>query len=114
MFCNRRFVGLSCAGLLLALLVGGCGANPIGVPRGASIHAQGDHPVWTAFRPGTVYVYDATSGSTVYQGHVDANQDVSVDPVANDVTIDGQPVEANRLTRGHHYQIFFEPAAARG
>jgi hypothetical protein len=92
----------------VAVLAVGCGHNPIGVPQEARLHAQSDHPAWTSARPGTVYVHDATSGGIVYQGRLDMGQDISVDPAGNQITVDGQPVQTNRLTKGHQYQIFFE------
>lgn len=107
MVLHRNFCGLACAGLLISLLAG-CGHNPLGVPQEARIHAQSDHPAWTSSRPGTVYVHDATTGGVVYQGHIEAGQDISVDPAGNQITIDGQPVQTNRLTKGHQYQIYFE------
>ena len=105
---KRTCRGLACAGLLIAILSAGCGHNPLGVPQAARLHAQSDHPAWTSSRPGTVYVHDATSGGIVYTGHLDAGQDISVDPAANEITVDGQPVQTNRLTKAHQYQIYFE------
>ena len=103
-----RTCGFACIGVLIAILSCGCGNNPLGVPQEARLHAKSDHPAWTSSRAGTVYVYDASSGGVVYQGHVDAEQDISVDPAGNQITIDGQPVQTNRLIKGHQYQIYFE------
>jgi hypothetical protein len=102
---------LSLAGLLLPALLCGCG-NPIGIPQHAVAHAQSQHPAWTTSRPGTVYVYDSTSVRIVYTGHLEASQDISVDPIANEITVDGQPVQTNTLDKGHTYQIYFEQAPA--
>lgn len=102
---------LCLASLLLPVLVCGCG-NPIGVPSHAVAHAQSQHPAWTTSRPGTVYVYDSTAGRVVYTGHLDASQDISVDPVGNEITVDGQPVQTNTLDKRHTYQIYFEQAPA--
>ena len=104
----KRTFRWACACLLVAILCAGCGHNPVGVPQAARLHANSDHPAWTSSRPGTVYVHDATSGGIVYTGHLDTGQDISVDPAANEITVGGQPVQTNRLTKGHQYQIYFE------
>lgn len=108
---NRQCCGLALAGLLLPILLCGC-HNPIGIPQHATAYAQSQHPAWTSSRPGTVYVYDSSAGRIVYQGHLEALQDISVDPAGNQITIDGQPVQSNTLDKGHTYQIYFEPAPA--
>lgn len=108
---NRPCRRLRFAALVLPIVLCGC-QNPIGIPRHAAAHAQSRHPAWTSSRPGTVYVYDSTAGHVVYQGHLEPLQDISVDPIGNEITVDGQPVQTNTLDKGHTYQIYFEPAPA--
>ena len=97
-------------GLFVSIALCGC-TQIVGIPSTAVSHAKSNHPAWTTGRPGTAWVYDASSHSVVYSGHLAAGQDISVDSIANDITIDGTPVRTNVLERSHEYEIFFQQDA---
>ena len=96
----------------LPLLICGCG-HPFGVPGNARLCSQGAHPGCTARAAGRVWVYDQTANRMVYDGAVSSEQDLSVDPVGNQITVDGKPAVANALEPRHKYQIYFAPAAGK-
>lgn len=107
MFRNLSRTLIASAALFLAMILSGCAGNPPGVPASAVHHATGAHPAWTTAHAGTAYVFDATDHRLIYQAHLNVDQDVSVDPIANQITVDGVPVQVNTLRRDHSYQIYF-------
>jgi len=110
MIALKRLAIPSISAILLVVLLLGCGGKPLGVPGDAQLCSQGDHPGCTAPQPGGVWVYDRTGKHFVYQGALSAEQDLSVDPAANQVTVDGNPVATGGLQAGHSYEIYFAPS----
>ncbi|HXE52013.1 MAG TPA: hypothetical protein VN541_03315 [Tepidisphaeraceae bacterium] len=103
-FC-RVAILITCGAMLLA------GCAPMGVPYSAKICSQGQHPGCTSSGPGSFWVYDKTARAMVANGSVDANQDISVDPAGNHVTVDGNPIPTSHaLDAGHDYVIYFQQA----
>lgn len=108
----RRKLGIGVAiAVGLGLLVCGCASLPAGVPAGAKACANGAHPGCTSPSRGMVYVVDKTSGTLVYSGRIEGNQDVSVDPAGGQVTVDGSPVPSSPVARGHEFEIYFDPTS---
>jgi len=101
-------------GGLLAIALLGCNSqHPFDIPANARLAADGAHAAATADQTGKAFVYDQTAHRLIWSGSVGAGQDVSADPVADDITVDSTPVVTGSLNSRHRYQIWFEPAAAR-
>ena len=100
-------VGILSAVLAIAAAwAGGCGAP--GVKFGSRDLAHGKGVV-SAVAPdsGTVYVVDATDRKNLYTGRVRGGDDISVNPGAGLVQINGLNAAEQSLKANHEYQILF-------
>ena len=106
--CQRVTSGL--AALLLAATVGCQGRNSI--PSGARLEQEGANGLsYTAQSPGTVYVLDATSNKKVFEGHMNAGDQIVVQPSLGVIVLAGNNADLkDTLQPDHKYQIFFDPS----
>ena len=99
--------------LLLALgmlVLAGCESDRMAnIPPGAAVMASGNSQVtYTATQPGTFWVYDVNNDRIVYSGSLAGNQNVLVDPSANQITVDGRVVFDKGLNGGDQLRIYFQ------
>jgi len=81
--------------------------RPTDVPAGAVKRAEGSDRIdFVATADGTIWVADMTTARTVYTGRVLTNDHFSLDPSANRLTLNGEPVRTPELAHDH-YAIFF-------
>ena len=59
-----------------------------------------------AARDGTVWIADITTGHTIYTGRILANDRVTLDPSANVLTLNGQPIQTPQLAQDR-YAVYF-------
>jgi hypothetical protein len=82
------------------------------LPRRLRVGSSGQHSprrFGDVFR--TIWVYDVNSDRIIYSGGLAGNQSVSVDPVANQITVDGRIVFDKGLNNGDQVRIYFQPTA---
>jgi hypothetical protein len=99
--------------LALALFqLGGCGPERhMAIPAAAMMVQEGaTRLAYTTDRAGTLYVHDKKENRLVYSGEADGVREIIVDPVRNEVTVDGELVQDKNLVRGHTHTIYFEPS----
>jgi hypothetical protein len=107
---TRSIVFPASVAMFLVILLG-CAADRDQIPPNATPVSSGNGQVtYTATTPGTVWVYDAGSDRIVYSGPLGMNQVISIDPQANQVTIDGRIVFDKGLHSNLH-KIFFLASA---
>ena len=93
----------------------GCASEgPRGLPGGSALVAEGGGPlVFTAPDKGTLYVYDPRAHHVVFQCAVEKGQRLEIDPIGNQVTLDGRQVSTSALHSNVSYQIFMKVAEQR-
>ena len=92
-----------------------CASEPLNIPNNAQEMAAGNgHISFTATEPGDVLIEDATNSSVAYRSHLNAGDTISVDPSANQVTMNSTVVENDSLHNGDQYRILFSPATDLG
>jgi hypothetical protein len=91
----------------------GCESDRVAnIPPGASVMSSGNQQLtYSATQTGTIWVYDVNSDRIIYSGGLAGNQSVSVDPVANQITVDGRIVFEKGLNNGDQVRIYFQPTA---
>ena len=122
MTCSCRTRG----GLVLALFVpavlaaaAGCqssgektggGVLRAGLPPKAEMVQEGSNQiVYSADRPGRIYLYDVTRDQVVERYQVRPGQRFAVDAAAGRATLAGNEVSTGKLKAGDTYQIYFLP-----
>lgn len=100
---------LSAIGLFI---LAGCESDRMAnIPPGATISASGNAQLtFTAPQTGTIWVYDVNNDRIVYSGSLAGNQSVSVDPVANQITVEGRVVMDKGMNNGDQLRIYFQAA----
>ena len=66
------------------------------------------------FRPdrsGMVYVKDTDGGRLIWSGRVARDQRVTLDPVTNTISLDGQRLMDGVMSPNHRYRIYFDDEA---
>jgi hypothetical protein len=95
------------------MLAAGCANNnrPADVPSSAIYGTGGpDRLVYVAPASGTLYISDRNDTALLYSGPVLAGDHVVVDPGANRVSINDQPVVNENVNREDH-RIYLQPGA---
>jgi hypothetical protein len=94
---------------MLALGVAACEpSHPSTIPGSAQMLDSGDKNVVHTFEMrGTAYVYDQQAHHLVWSGHIRKGQQVKVDPMKNEITVDGTVVSKGVLLPYHSEQIWF-------
>jgi hypothetical protein len=92
------------------LVLAGCeGDRLANIPPSATLSASGNAQLtYTAPTVGTFWVYDVNSDRIVYTGSLGANQSVSVDPVGNQIMVEGRVVFDKGMNNGDQQRIYFE------
>ncbi len=115
MFCKRWSIShtFCIAGGLSVMLLAGCANNnrPADVPSSAIFEAGGpDRLVYVAPTSGTLYISDRNGTALLYSGPVLSGDHIVVDPAANRVSINDQPVVSENVYRENH-RIYLQPGA---
>jgi hypothetical protein len=97
------------AGAILFGVAGCAHDHSKDIPADAVMMSEGTGAVASrSSNDGTVYVYDASDDRIIYQGAVEKNQLVSLDPDKNRLVIDGKTVTEKGINGGHRHKIFFD------
>src|SRR6476661_7450206 len=90
----RKIVLTSAAGAMLALGVTACeNQHPDTVPGSAQLMQAGNRDVvFTAPQRGMAFVYDKQANHLIWSGEVSKGKQIKVDPMKNEVTVDGMVV----------------------
>ncbi|MDB5299051.1 MAG: hypothetical protein JWO87_714 [Phycisphaerales bacterium] len=59
-------------------------------------------------RNGTLYVYDTDDNRLIWSGRVERDQRFTLDPAANNVSLDGQRVVDRSMSPRHSYRLYFD------
>ena len=104
---NVAFAMLGSVGLCLVAV--GCAAERHeAIPASAKLVAKGQTDVtYRAARPGTVYVYDRSTGEMVYSGRVSENDVVAVDAMKDRVVLNNTPVNEKKIKDFDEIKIYF-------
>ena len=96
----------------LCLAAVGCAAEKHeAIPGDAKLVAKGQTDVvYRAAQPGTVYVYDRSTGEMVYSGRVRENDVVAVDAMKDRVVLNSTPVNEKKIKDFYEIKIYFEQA----
>jgi hypothetical protein len=100
-----------CLATALGMALIGCQQDRMSnIPSDAQMVSSGNSSIsYTAASDGRIWVYDVAKDRIVYGGAVGMNQTVLVDPVANQITVNGQDVHDKDLANGTQYRVFFLP-----
>jgi hypothetical protein len=102
------------ATLLIALLVTGCSSGLKAIPGDALLMQQSRGKfTFTATEDGALYLRDQSKDRIVYQGRIKRGQQLQVDSVADQLTLDGQRLKSTELRPDATYQIFVKPGEMR-
>ena len=105
---NVAFALLGSVGLCLAAT--GCAAERHqAIPASAKLVSKGQTEVtYRASQPGTVWVYDRSTGEMVYSGKVRENDVIAVDAMKDRVVLNSTPVNEKKIKDFDEIKIYFE------
>jgi hypothetical protein len=93
-------------------MFGGCAApqGPV-IPSNATMMSQGNNgPVsFRATEPGRVFIKDDWNGVTLYSTDVSRSDLIEVNPVDDEIRLNGRTASEYAMDDNHLYQIYFEP-----
>jgi len=112
----RKIVLTSAAGAMLALGVTACeNQHPDTVPGSAQLMQAGNRDVvFTAPQRGMAFVYDKQANHLIWSGEVSKGKQIKVDPMKNEVTVDGMVVAKGTVQPYHDEQVWFQAANGTG
>jgi hypothetical protein len=119
MMSTVRHLVIPTVGLLLVFLVVGCARQQrMTYPAGAVLASEGTGRLaYTAPADGEVHIYDSRREELVYTSRVKEGDSIVLDPNADQIVVDGRPVQRHGLRRGTTHQIYFveerEPRVVR-
>jgi hypothetical protein len=100
------------ATLGFALMFGGCAApqGPV-IPSSATLMSQGNNGAvtWRATESGRAYIRDDFNGVTLYSTELNRGEMIEVNPVDDEIRVNGRTASEYAMDDHHHYQIYFEP-----
>ena len=104
------------AALLLTLALTGCtvtGDDPVtelGVERGAVVVEEGAGRLsHEADANGRVWIYDKDDDRLVYEGRMTRNEEITLDPRDNRLTLNGKRITERDFKSNHMHRIYFKP-----
>ncbi len=102
-------------GLGLTFGAVGCADRYHEVPTDAVVLREGKHALSaTANHAGTIYVLDDSRHKMIYSGPVNKGDDVSIDPTADRITVNGKTVTQQELDNDHKFKILMDEKMVNG
>ncbi len=112
MIYSHRFAAAALGGLFLTLGIAGCEhERPESLSGGSVMAVEGNRNLnYTAPNDGTVTVYDTHRDQVIYSGKIMKGQNLMVDTMNDQITIDGQKVAEKVVAGGDQHRVFFSPS----
>lgn len=92
------------------------GVTGTGGPLPATARIFGEGVGELTFRPrdpGIFYLYNVDTGRVVLTQYLDANQQITINPARQTVTLEGFPAQERALSRTHTHRMYFDRIGGR-
>ena len=112
----RKIVMTSAAGIMLALGVAACeNQHPENVPGSAQkMSSSNKELTFIAPERGMAYIYDRQANHLVWSGEVSRGREIKVDPMKNEVSVNGNVVSKGIIQPYHDEEVWFQPSKSTG